>query len=105
VSCLAVLNDCTLASGSFDKTIRIWDLNNGCSLNVLRGHSGIVMSLALLSNGSLASSSEYIRIWDIMSGETIKVLNGHTEKVKCLIALKNGGLASGSYDRSIVIHL
>jgi WD40 repeat protein len=63
------------------------------------------MSLALLSNGSLASSSEYIRIWDIMSGETIKVLNGHTEKVKCLIALKNGGLASGSYDRSIVIHL
>ena len=49
-------------------------------LKTLEGHTSIVTSLAVLSDGSLASGSwdNTIRIWDTESGETIKILKGQS---------------------------
>jgi WD40 repeat protein len=58
----------TLASGSFDKTIRLWDVAKGQPIGVpLTGHTDKVFSVAFSPDGrTLASGSadNTIRLWD-----------------------------------------
>lgn len=66
---LAVIDHNRLASGSLDKTIRIWDLEHRKTLQVLRGHKAEVTGLASLSPCLLASASQdqTIKVWNIDS--------------------------------------
>ncbi len=68
---LAYLENGYLASGSLDKTVKIWDVTNGKLMHTFDqsngGHTAYVYSLAYLENGYLASGSEdaSVKIWDI----------------------------------------
>jgi len=97
------IHDGSLASGSGDNTILIWDMKTGQSTKVLNGHSDSVTSLAVLQDGSLASGSsdKSILIWDTKTGQSTKVLIGHSHFVLSLAVLQDGSLASGSSDKSI----
>ncbi|MGB3651251.1 MAG: hypothetical protein WBA41_08575, partial [Rivularia sp. (in: cyanobacteria)] len=55
----------TLASGSWDKTIKLWDTNTGQRISTLRGHSQRVWSVAFGSDSTILSSSfdKTIKIW------------------------------------------
>ncbi len=70
---LVVLPNGTIASGSRDNTIRIWDINTGEELKKLEGHTGSVRSLVVLPNGNIASGSsdKTIRIWEIDYGVSL----------------------------------
>ena len=62
----------TLASAGWDKTIRLWDVATRKQLGApLRGHRGLVGSVAFSPDGHrLASSSaedESTRLWDVSS--------------------------------------
>jgi WD40 repeat protein len=54
-----------LASGSTDKTIKIWDQNNGIIIKTLLGHTESIKSSAVLPSGFLARASDdnTIQIW------------------------------------------
>ena len=57
-----------LASGSEDKTIKIWDVTTGKVLNTLKGHESTVWSVGFSPDGKkLASGSEdkTIILWDL----------------------------------------
>jgi hypothetical protein len=103
VLALAVLPNGKLASGSYDRTIRIWDIATQRCESTLRGHDSSVYSLAVLPHGKLASGSydKTIRIWNISSRQCEMVLRGHDGCVCALVQLPNGMLASGSWDKTV----
>ena len=106
VTCLAVLGDgVSLASGSGDKTVRLWNTKTGACTRVLEGHTRAVICLAVLDDGvSLASGSRdnTTRLWNTKTGACTRVLRRHTNGVTCLAVLSDGvTLASGSYDETV----
>ena len=65
VFCLIKLNENQLASGSDDKSIRIWDFRSGNCLKSLTGHTDHVFCLVKLNENQIASGSNdnSIKIW------------------------------------------
>ncbi|MEH2151563.1 nSTAND1 domain-containing NTPase, partial [Nostoc sp.] len=64
----------TLASGSEDKTIKLWDVSTGKAIKTLTGHSSRVYSVGFSPDGkTLASGSEdkTIKLWDVSTGKAI----------------------------------
>ena len=77
----------TLASGSLDDTIRLWDAVTGAHQRTLTGHtSSMSYSVAFSPDGrTLASGSgdwsdddNTIRLWDAVTGAPQRTLTGHT---------------------------
>lgn len=95
----------TLASGSEDQTIKLWDLRTGELLSTLTGHSDGVKSVAFSPDGNkLASgSADYtIKLWHLHTAELLHTLTGHSNWVKSVAVSPDGQiLASGSQDKTI----
>ena len=69
----------TLASGSQDSTIKLWDVVSGQQLRTLSGRASSVQTVAFSPDGkTLASGSQdgAIKLWDIASGQELRTLNG-----------------------------
>ncbi|KAH6918895.1 F-box/WD repeat-containing protein pof1 [Coprinopsis sp. MPI-PUGE-AT-0042] len=90
-----------LITGSYDRTIRVWNLETGQELNCLKGHTRAVRALqfdeAKLITGSMDST---IKVWDWRRGKCIRTLTGHADGVVCL-NFDSNVLASGSVDSTI----
>jgi WD40 repeat protein len=95
----------TLASGSADKTVILWDLVNEKRGATLRGHSGRVSSLAFAPDGkSLATASDdgTVIIWDLATNRVCSTLRGHASPFTALAFSPDGmTLAIGSRDGRI----
>jgi len=95
----------TVVSGSYDHTLRVWDIETGTCTWVLTGHSGKVYSLALdLDHHQVFSGSMdgTIRCWDINNGNCKSVMQGHTSLVG-LLSLSSSYLVSGSADAVVFV--
>ncbi|MBC8284910.1 MAG: WD40 repeat domain-containing protein, partial [Nitrospinae bacterium] len=95
----------TLATGSSDKTIIIWDAKSGSPLKVLKGHTGKIKSLAYSPNGLILASAgndETIKLWETKTGKLIRDLKGHSKTINTVAFHPNGKiLASGSNDSTV----
>ncbi|MEN8219364.1 MAG: WD40 repeat domain-containing protein [Pseudomonadota bacterium] len=100
-----------IASGSKDKTIKLWAISTGNLLKTFTGHTDKIQSLAFSPDGTLlASSSEdnTIKLWDIKTSELIRTLkspkNSLSSKMFSVSFSPDGTkLASGNWDKSIIL--
>ena len=95
----------TIASGSADTTVRLWDAVTGQQKATLTGHTDPVFSVAFSPDGgTIASGSDdtTLRLWDAITGQQKAILTGHTGGVSSVAYSPGGGtLASGSWDNTV----
>lgn len=93
----------TLASGSRDRQIKIWDLATGNLIRSFDGDGSAVWSVTYNSDGSrLAAGTSYWRIlmWNLKTGELVRTVE-HDASVWSVAISKDGKtLASGSGDKT-----
>lgn len=105
-----------IASGSFDKSVRVWDGLTGKFLVRLLGHVGSVYQLAWSADSRMvasASKDSTVKLWNLnfsaQQQKNIKRmiidLPGHADEVYALDWSHNGQyLVSGSKDMMLRIH-
>ncbi len=93
-----------LASGSSDKTIKLWDVASGREIRTLSGHTSFVSSVTFSPDGTVlasGSADKTIKLWDVASGRELRTLIGHTGPVDCVAFSPDGkALASGGADET-----
>jgi WD40 repeat protein len=70
-----------IASGSADKTIRLWNGYGGKLIRTINGHSDAVLSVAISPDSqTIASGSadKTIRLWNLIGGQQHHILAGHS---------------------------
>jgi WD40 repeat protein len=108
VRCMSFTPDSLkLASGSFDKTIKLWQLDTGTELYTLGERLKGVFALAISPDGKLLASGswdETIELWNLETGTLLHNLSQHKASVRALaIAPDSKTLISGSFDQTIVL--
>jgi len=66
-----------LVSGSFDETVKIWDVRTGECVSTLPAHSDPVTGVDFNTDGTCIVSSSHdglMRIWDVATGECLKTI-------------------------------
>lgn len=102
VMCLQ-FDDNILATGSYDSTIKIWDIETGEEIRTLHGHTSGIRALQFdemkLISGSLDMT---LKVWNWRTGECISTFQGHTGGIITL-HFDSNILASGSVDKTVKI--
>ena len=97
-----------LASGSEDKTIKLWDVKTGKYLNTFKGHDDKIRSVAFSPNGKLIASGsddQLVMLWNADTGECYRCLEGHKDSVRSVTFNPQDGkmIATASEDQTIKI--
>ncbi|KAK4958333.1 hypothetical protein LTR10_004759 [Elasticomyces elasticus] len=103
---LAISNDhTTVASGSDDALVTVWDWRTRTVKYDLRGHSSWVNCVAFSIDGTLLASGsmdETIQIWSMEAGQKLHTLKGDLSCVNDVAFCPNGSLlVSGSADKIV----
>merc|ERR1711974_448283 len=95
-----------IASASFDKTIKLWNLYTGECVGTLEGHTDFVTCVRAVGDRTLVSASndKTVKVWDLERRECVRTLTGHTEWVNAVAVEPNGHVVvSLSKDRTIKV--
>lgn len=74
------------ATGSRDKTVKLWDTASGQCLRTFVGHDNWVRALIFHPSGKYllsASDDKTVKVWDLATGRCTKTLDAHGHFVTC----------------------
>jgi WD40 repeat protein/nucleoside phosphorylase len=94
-----------VASGTGDRTVKLWDAATGAVRRMLEGHSDPIGAVAFSPDGRLVASGSWdrtVKLWDAATGAVRRMLEGHSDLIGAVAFSPDGRLvASGSWDRMV----
>ncbi|UZJ51406.1 hypothetical protein CBS101457_000726 [Exobasidium rhododendri] len=94
----------TLVTGSYDETIRVWDLYSGVCKKVLKAKA--IACLDFLGEEGILAAGLYdsgrVMVWDMKTWSLLQTLNGHNKGIRN-VALNKDYLVSVGQDKAIVV--
>jgi len=95
----------TLASGSNDGKVQLWQVSDGTLLHTLEGNTDFIESLAFSPDGEILAVGSWngtLQLWHAADGVLLRTLAGHTGRITSLAFSPDGQiLASGSVDSTL----
>ena len=95
----------TALSGSWDKTLKLWDVATGRELRTFTGHGYGVRSVAYSPDGRTAlsgSDDKTLKLWDVATGRELRTFTGHSGRVWSVAYSPDGRTAlSGGHDKTL----
>jgi hypothetical protein len=96
-----------IASGSWDRMVKVWDSSTGMELLPLNGHIGDVLSVAFSPDGKrivTGSGDNTVKVWDSSMGMELLPLKGHTGDILSVAFSPDGKrIVSGSADNMVKV--
>ncbi|GAB7347326.1 hypothetical protein MBLNU459_g4270t1 [Dothideomycetes sp. NU459] len=101
VMCLQ-FDENVLITGSYDSTVKIWDIETGEELRTLRGHTSGIRCLQFDETGKLVTGSmdNTTKVWNWRTGQCVRTFQSHTGGV-ISVHFDKQYVASGSMDQTI----
>ena len=93
-----------LASGSSDRTVKLWEMSSGELIHTLEGRNDGVQSVAFGLRGRLASGSSdhTVKLWNIDGCKLVHTLHGHRGEIgNVVFDPQSERLASASADGTV----
>jgi WD40 repeat protein len=97
-------------SGSEDRTVKVWNGENGQEILSLKGHSGLVETVALSADGKRIVSGSgdagglgEVKVWDAASGQETLTLKGHTGYVLSVALSADGQRIVSGEDKTVKV--
>jgi hypothetical protein len=95
----------TLATSSYDQTIKLWDIAAGNELATLTGHNDAVYDLAFRPDGKVlasASGDRTVKLWSVPSGDRLDTLSQALQELYTVAFSPDGKrLYAGGVDNRI----
>ncbi|CAG8527453.1 3729_t:CDS:2, partial [Scutellospora calospora] len=97
------LKKTTLVTGSYDETVRIWDMRNGRCVKTLQGKAvscvDFVLELRMVAAGF---NEQGVHVWHMDSGEVLLTLSAHNRGIKSL-SMNKKYIVTAGHDMSVIV--
>ena len=94
-----------IASGSYDKLVKIWDTATGREIRTLKEHSDAVYSVAFMPDGRQVVSGagdRTLKVWDVSTGKRLFTIGDSLDAVYTVAVHPSGArIAAAGADRTI----
>lgn len=91
-----------IATGSKDKTVKLWETSTGNEVRTLAGHASEITDIHFTPDGKYLLSSNWdhtVKVWEILTGRMIRDFTTHQRMVKSVTVDEKGTVFSAGAER------
>ncbi|PRP81044.1 WD40 repeat-containing protein [Planoprotostelium fungivorum] len=106
VTCFSRIEDNLMISGSYDRTLRLWDVKEGFAMNVYKGHTESIRAVSLNTANRLifSASDNHLKIWSLDTAKITSNIKIHSDPISCLVYIAEKNIIiTGSSDRTVKV--